>query len=105
MGENVDVRSDIYSLGATLFHALTGEFIFEASSTVEMLKKHLDHPPRKVIELKPEISERLSNCIDRMLAKDKNSRFQNCDDLIQEIYECSGQEVNTVEKRVNIDNA
>lgn len=82
IGESLDVRSDFYSLGATLFHALTGEHLFKAGTVQEMVKMHISDKPRKVHDVNPDVSEKLSNIIDHMLAKYKEDRIQTCDSLI-----------------------
>ena len=82
IGDSLDVRSDFYSLGATLFHALTGEHLFKAASIQDMVKMHLSDEARKVHDVNPNVSEKLSNIIDHMLAKYKEDRIQTCDALI-----------------------
>lgn len=72
-GLEVDIRSDIYSLGVTLFTMLTGHVPF-SGSLAQVLSQHLNKPPP--LEALTELSSENRQLIARMLAKDPNSRFQ-----------------------------
>jgi serine/threonine-protein kinase len=76
-----DFRADVYSLGATLYHALTGSFPFEGRTSIQVIFKHLCEPvvpPRRNL---PELTEEQSNLVVRMLAKDPAERFASYDEL------------------------
>lgn len=70
-----DARSDIYSLGGTLFAALTGELPFRVTSRDELLQAHKTQAPRLVTELVPEIPHEIASIVNRMLAKRPEDRF------------------------------
>src|SRR5205814_10288497 len=59
-GEPVDARSDLYSLGATFFYALTGRAPFEAASAPALLTTHVYEPARLVVPLRPEVPAKLA---------------------------------------------
>jgi len=67
---DVDDRADVYSLGALLYHLLTGQPPFRASSEAEQIALHLLRTPAPVRELAPHVPEALGQLIDRMLLKD-----------------------------------
>jgi len=80
-----DFRSDIYSLGATLFHALAGRPPFDAATTGEVVTKHATQPAFSLSEFAPSVHERTNRVINRMLAKDPAERQGSYDDLIREL--------------------
>jgi len=68
-GETVDARSDLFSLGTVLYAMLAGHSPFRADSTLAVLKRVCDDPPRPIREVNPDVPEWLAALIDRMLAK------------------------------------
>lgn len=82
---NVDVRSDIYSLGCTLYHMLTGEPPYAEGT---MLQKLLDHQAKDVPDpshKNPHLPPQLSAIVRRMMAPDPRDRYATPDDLILEL--------------------
>jgi eukaryotic-like serine/threonine-protein kinase len=79
--ESADFRADIYSLGATFYHALTGNLPFSGRSTMEVIMKHLRAMPTSPREYVPELSEDCAAVVLRMLAKKPEDRFDSYDDL------------------------
>jgi serine/threonine protein kinase len=77
-----DFRSDIYSLGATLFHAFTGRPPFEGKDSKSVLLKHANSKIVSVQAFAPSVSNITALCITRMLQKAPDERFQRYDDVI-----------------------
>ena len=84
-GKPEDFRSDIYSLGGTLFHALTGRPPFEAPNASLVAYKHLKSQPVRLQAFAPHISSRTAYIIDRTLLKDPDQRYQSYDELIEHL--------------------
>ncbi|MBL8799600.1 MAG: hypothetical protein JNM56_37300, partial [Planctomycetia bacterium] len=78
----VDHRSDIYALGATFFHALTGRVPFTGATPMEVMIKHVEDPPPPPHLLTPEANEAVTSLILRMLAKKPADRFQSYDEVL-----------------------
>jgi len=91
-GEAVDARSDLYSLGATFFYALTGRAPFEAANVPAILTKHVYEPAPLVHALRPEVPAKLGSVVDRLLRKAPPERFQTADDLARVAGELRGRD-------------
>jgi serine/threonine protein kinase len=77
----VDFRADVYSLGATFYHAVTGRLPFSGRTRMEVLLKHAKEDPPPPHQLVPELSPSLSQVILRMLAKRPEDRHPTYADL------------------------
>ena len=84
-GHGEDIRSDIYSFGATLFHALTGRPPFPGQTAELVAQKHLEHRAPGVQAFAPEISGGTSFVIARMLEKSPIKRHQSYKDLLEHL--------------------
>lgn len=72
----IDSRADIYSLGCTLYFALTGKVPFPFATAAEKLRGHLKKKPTYVHELRTDVSKRLSAIVQKMMAKRPENRIQ-----------------------------
>jgi serine/threonine protein kinase len=72
----VDIRADIYSLGATFYFCLTGRTPFAEGTVAQKLIWHQTRQPKPIRQLRPLTPEGVSAIVDRMMAKDPNQRFQ-----------------------------
>jgi serine/threonine protein kinase len=84
-GKEVDIRSDIYSLGITLFEMLTGQRPYEADNAVDIVLKHLQESVPSLREFDEEIPSRVDELVKRCLAKDPEERFRTPGELIEAI--------------------
>jgi len=81
----LDVRADIYSLGATLYHLVTGSLPFTGSSSEEVLAKQVLESLSSDRIREMNLSPQVHYFVERMMAKDKTIRFQDPQELIAEI--------------------
>lgn len=86
----VDVRSDIYSLGCTLYHMLTGEPPYPEGT---MLQKLLDHQGKDApnpADKNPKISDDLAAIVSKMMASDPQRRYQTAEELMRDLMLVAG---------------
>ena len=82
-GEKLDKRSDVYSLGAVLYYILAARPAFEANSVSERLKKVINEEPLPIVN--DEIPKDLIAITKKAMAKNKEERYRDISDLIEEI--------------------
>lgn len=88
---SADARSDIYSLGCTLYYLLVGSPPYQGNSIVDVLLAHRDQPIPDVREARPDIPATLANIYERMMAKRPAQRFAKMEQVAQELRNCLGQ--------------
>lgn len=80
-----DVRSDIYSLGATLFHAAAGKPPIDSSTTSAAELHELKQHPSQLRTIAPEVSAPTARLLQRMIAPDPKERFSSYDEVLAEL--------------------
>jgi len=85
LDEDIDQRTDIYSLGVTLYEMLTGVIPLNADSPLALLRQIIDVEPKDVGELRPEVPERLRAILRKMMAKKPADRYANCSALTTDL--------------------
>lgn len=74
---DIDARTDIYSLGITLYQLVTGRVPFEADSEYSLMRKHLQEAPVPPLQVMPDVPQGLNDIILTAIEKDRSRRFQS----------------------------
>lgn len=82
---DVDFRADIYSLGCTLYHMVTGRVPFDGPNPSAVMQMHLKSQAKPVDHVREELSSGLAEVIEVCMAKDPNKRYANTSDLIEDL--------------------
>jgi len=90
-GEDVDARSDVFSLGVVLYELVTGRRPFQGKNNAELISSILRDAPRPVTETRPDAPRQLWRIIDHCLQKDRESRFQTAKDVRNELRALRGE--------------
>ncbi len=80
---SVDVRADVYALGATLYFLLAGHPPFPTGTVSQKLLWHRTKEPTAIRQIRPEVSEELAAVVAKMMAKDPNVRYQSPGEVLQ----------------------
>ncbi|HLX60185.1 MAG TPA: serine/threonine-protein kinase [Planctomycetota bacterium] len=78
---NTDHRSDLYSLGATLFHVVTGRLPYEGENGGEVMKRHVFEPAPNAQDVNPAVSNDVAGMILKLMAKNPDARYQTATEL------------------------
>ena len=80
-GEELDPRSDLFSLGTVLYEMATGKQAFSGSTSAIIFDAILHHPPASLLRLNPAALEALEPILHKLLQKDRSTRYQSAADL------------------------
>jgi Tol biopolymer transport system component/Ser/Thr protein kinase RdoA (MazF antagonist) len=81
LGEELDARTDLFSLGVVLYEMATGRQAFQGNSTVAIFDGILNKAPTSPVRLNPEVPSKLEEIINKLLEKDRDLRYQVASEL------------------------
>ncbi|MBX3442184.1 MAG: protein kinase [Planctomyces sp.] len=87
-GESIDHRSDLFSLGSVLYTLLSGRPPFRSETAYGLLRRICDDPHRPLVDLNLQIAPWLSGLVDLLLAKDRDERFGDAEEVAELLSAC-----------------
>jgi serine/threonine-protein kinase len=89
-GDDLDARTDIYSLGMTFYEMVTKTMPFKTQSVLALIRQIMDVEPSDPRELNPDVDPATAEIITRMIAKDREARYPSCDELLADLEDRYG---------------
>ncbi|NOY75612.1 MAG: serine/threonine protein kinase [Kiritimatiellaeota bacterium] len=85
-GEKIDTRSDIYSLGISLYQTLSGKLPFTGATLKTVARQHFHEASKPLHKVDPMIPSKVSALVQKMIEKEPKDRYQNMEELIKAIW-------------------
>jgi serine/threonine-protein kinase len=89
--KETDHRSDLYSLGATMFHMVTGRLPYEGDNGAEVMKRHVFEAVPDPRSVRPDMTPALADLLLKLMAKSPSQRPQSADEMVDEIEKIIAQ--------------
>lgn len=91
LGQKLDQRADLFSLGSVLYQMISGRPPFRATNTLAVLKRVAEDDPRPIQEIIPETPQWLCDIIAKLHAKDPDKRYQSAQEVAEVFADCEEQ--------------
>ncbi|MDD7578736.1 MAG: serine/threonine-protein kinase [Elusimicrobia bacterium] len=81
LGRDLDTRADLYSIGASLYYVVTGQFPYNGKNTIDIIQKHINDPVPDPAKIRKDIPGWLSLAIQKLMSKNPDDRFQTAKEI------------------------
>lgn len=100
--ENLDTRSDMFSLGSTWYNLVTGAVPFEGQEPLAIMHSLINTEPVPIQDRNPKISDGMCAVIAKMMMKDRDKRYQNFTELLEDLYRLKRREPTVAEQSIEL---
>ncbi|WP_428056656.1 serine/threonine protein kinase [Candidatus Avelusimicrobium alvi] len=83
LGKDLDTRADLYSIGASLYYVLTGQFPYNGKNTIDIIQKHINDPVPNPAKIRSDMPGWLSLAVQKLMSKNPDERFQTAKETYQ----------------------
>ncbi|MEN6313119.1 MAG: Stk1 family PASTA domain-containing Ser/Thr kinase [Clostridiaceae bacterium] len=90
-GSITDEKSDLYSLGITIYEMVTGQVPFDGETPVAVALKHIQEKPEKPCDINPSIPKGVNDLIMKSIKKDQNLRYQSASEMLSDLQRTLGE--------------
>lgn len=101
LGREIDIRADLYSIGASLYYVVTGHFPYNGKNTMEIIQKHINDPVPDPAKIRKDIPGWLSLAIQKLMSKNPDNRFQTAKETYDHFKKMRAEDL----LRLNVGNA
>lgn len=101
LGRDLDTRADLYSIGASLYYVLTGQFPYNGKNTIDIIQKHINDPVPDPAKLRKDMPGWLSLAIQKLMSKNPDDRFQTAKETYMHLRKMRAEE----QLRLNMGNS
>jgi len=101
---DIDARADIYSLGATMYHMLSGDVPYPGTTVAEVVRRQIKEPVKPLRERNPALSRGICAVVERAMARDRDARYQTMEEMLDALRELrSSESYQAVAKTATLD--
>lgn len=76
LGKDLDTRADLYSVGASMYYVLTGQFPYNGKNTIDIIQKHINDPVPNPAKIRKDMPGWLALAVQKLMSKNPDDRFQ-----------------------------
>lgn len=93
LGRDLDIRADLYSIGASLYYVVTGQFPYNGKNTIDIIQKHINDPVPDPAKIRKDIPGWLSLAIQKLMSKNPDNRFQTAKETFAHFHKMRAEDL------------